>query len=109
MEFIGKKPLSVNECWQGQRRKTEGYRKYEHDCLFLLPRLTLPAPPYCIELVFGVSNMAADFDNPVKPFVDILQKKYGFNDKHIMQATIKKHLTPKGKEFIGFEITQFNA
>ena len=73
--------------------------------LFLLPKITLPAPPYELHLEIGVSNMAFDFDNPVKPFVDILQKKYGFNDKQIMRAVIDKVIVKKGKEYIGFKIT----
>lgn len=105
MIFVRIKPLSVNECWKGQRFKTDKYKKYENDLLFLLPRLTLPLPPYRIELTFGVSNMASDFDNPVKPFVDILQKKYGFNDKQIMEAVIIKELVKKGAGHIGFNIT----
>lgn len=98
------KPLSVNEAWKGKRFKSSKYKIYENNMLFLLPKIALPAPPFKINLVFGLSNMASDFDNPVKPFVDILQKKYGFNDFQIMEANIKKQVVQKGKEFIGFEI-----
>ena len=98
------KPLSVNDAWQGRRFKTDLYKQYEHDLAFLLPRLKLPPPPYYIRYIFGVSNAASDFDNPVKPLTDILQKKYGFNDKHIMEAHIKKVIVPKGAEFFEFEI-----
>lgn len=101
------KPLSVNEVWKGRRFKTDAYKVYERDLLFLLPKLILPDPPYHIFLKFGLSNLAADFDNPVKPFVDILQKKYNFNDRDIMQATIYKTIVPKGKEFIEFNLTEF--
>lgn len=104
MNFVTIKPLSVNECWKGKRFKTDKYQKYEHDVLFLLPKINLPSPPFTIELTFGLSNIASDFDNPVKPFVDILQKKYLFNDKEIHQAIIKKELVKKGGEYIGFEI-----
>ena len=86
---INYKPLSINECWQGQRFKTDKYKKYERDLLFLLPAYKLPEKPYSIHLVFGFSNMNSDFDNVVKPFVDILQKKYGFNDRDIMKAIIE--------------------
>lgn len=107
MEFVSIKPLSVNECWQGTRYKTKRYQKYETDVLFLLPRLTLPPPPYRIELTFGLSNIMSDFDNPVKPFVDILQKKYLFNDKEIQEAVIRKEKAVKGREYIGFKITHY--
>lgn len=109
MDFVTVKPLSVNECWKGRRMKTDKYNKYEHDLLFLLPRINLPVAPYRLELLFGVSNMASDFDNPVKPFVDILQKKYLFNDKQIMEALIKKTIVQKGREYIGFKITTYEA
>ena len=48
--------------------------------------------------------MQADWDNPIKPFVDILQKKYGFNDRDILEATVKKVKTAKGKEYIEFSL-----
>jgi len=109
MLFVSIKPLSVNECWAGKRFKTPTYKKYETNVTLLLPRIEqLPPPPFQIELHFGVSSSAADFDNPTKPFVDILQKKYGFNDKLIHRAIIEKHLVPKGKEYIGFLITHYN-
>lgn len=102
------KPMSVNEAWKGTRIKTSQYKNYEYKLLFLLPKITLPPPPFRILLEFGFSNMASDFDNPVKPFVDILQKKYLFNDKNIMEAVIKKKLVAKGKEYVGFKITQYS-
>jgi Holliday junction resolvase RusA-like endonuclease len=108
MELVFIKPLSVNECWQGRRFKTDKYKKYENDVLFLLPKISLPSPPYTLELTFGLSSVLSDIDNPVKPFVDIMQKKYLFNDKEIHQAVIKKELVKKGKEYIAFEIKHYN-
>lgn len=105
MDFVSIKPLSVNQCWQGKRYKTDLYTKYEHDVLFLLPRLTLPLPPYKLELVFGVSSLLSDVDNPVKPTIDCLQKKYKFNDKLINELIVKKLMAPKGKEYFGFKIS----
>lgn len=32
--------------------------------------------------------------------VDILQKKYGFNDRDIYELHIKKTIVPKGNEYI---------
>ncbi len=98
------KPLSVNECWQGQRFKTKAYRAYEKLALLTLKPMQLPKPPYRIDYVFGMSNVLSDFDNPVKPLTDILQKKYGFNDKDIFEATIKKVKVNKGMEYFEFEI-----
>lgn len=108
MLFVSIKPLSVNECWAGKRFKAPTYKKYEIAVTLSLPRIdTLPDPPFQLELHFGVSSSAADFDNPTKPFVDILQKKYNFNDKLIHRAIIEKHIVPKGKEYIGFKITTY--
>ncbi len=108
MDFVPIKPLSVNECWKGQRFKSAKYTKYEHDVLFLLPNhLQLPEPPFQIHLQFGVSTQSADWDNPIKPFQDILQKKYAFNDKQVRRAIVDIEVVPKGKEYIGFKITHF--
>lgn len=98
------KPLSVNEAWQGKRFKTPKYSKYERDLLFLLPKISLPPPPYRITFEFGLSSKLADWDNPVKPTQDVMQKKYGFDDKHIIEARVTKKLTPKGQEYFKFLI-----
>lgn len=101
---IDYKPLSVNDCWRGKRFKTPEYSKYERDLLFLLPKIKLPPPPYRITFEFGFSSRSSDWDNPVKPLQDILQKKYGFDDKHIVKAEVNKVLVPKGKEYFEFNI-----
>lgn len=98
------KPLSVNRCWQGKRFKTPEYKAYEQEVLLKLRPLRLPEKPYKLFLEFGLSNMQADWDNPIKPFVDILQKKYGFNDRDIHEAEVKKVKTEKGSEYIEFEL-----
>lgn len=98
------KPLSVNEAWQGKRFKTQKYLNYEKDLLIILPKLKLPNPPYFIYLEFGLSSTLADIDNPIKPFLDILQKKYKINDKNISQLNIKKVIVPKYNEYITFLI-----
>jgi len=55
-------------------------------------------------LRFGLSSKNADIDNPVKPFVDCLQKRYGFNDRHIYRLVVEKVDVAKGDEFIEFEL-----
>ncbi len=101
------KPLSVNECFQGRRFKTAKYKSYERELLLRLPLITLPAAPYHIKFTFGLSSKLADYDNPVKPFQDILQKRYNFDDRDIYKATIEKVLTKKGNEFIEFKIEHY--
>jgi Holliday junction resolvase RusA-like endonuclease len=102
MVTIHIKPLSVNEVWQGRRFKTKTYQHYERALLFQLPKIQLPEPPYKIYFEFGLSSVLSDWDNPVKPLQDVLQKKYGFNDKHIMEANVKKVKVSKGKEYFSF-------
>lgn len=107
MVQIDIKPLSVNECWQGKRYRTPKYRKYQKDVAKLLPKIEIPQPPFQVYYEFGFSSKLADWDNPVKPIQDILQKKYGFDDRHIKRATVQVVNVPKGQEYIKFEITKF--
>ena len=100
-------PLSVNKCWQGKRFKTVDYKMYEKNVVLLLPKIKLCDPPYEIYYEFGMSNILSDFDNPVKPFTDILQKKYLFNDKDIFKATIVKRKVANGSEYIRFSLNSF--
>lgn len=105
MHKINIKAISVNQVWQGRRFKTPAYNKYESDVGKLLPSgIEIPTGPLALFLEVGQSNMAADFDNPVKPFVDILSKKYGFNDKMIVEAIIRKRKVEKGDEYVLFNL-----
>lgn len=95
------KPLSVNKAWQGRRYKTKAYKAFEKEMLLLLPKLKNPiTTPIKISLVFGFSNKLSDIDNPIKMVLDIMQKKYKFNDRDIYELNIKKEITKKGDEFI---------
>ena len=104
MVQIDIKPLSVNKVWQGRRFKTKEYANYEKVVLLMLPLIKIPSPPYKVYYEFGLSNKANDWDNSIKPFQDILQKRYEFNDKEIYEAIVKKVIVPKGKEYIKFNI-----
>lgn len=103
-QIVDIKPLSVNEVWKGRRFKTKTYSSYEKEVLLKLKTMQVPPPPYEITFRFGLSSKLADWDNPVKPFQDILQKKYGFDDKHIERAVVEKVLVNKGDEFVEFEL-----
>lgn len=61
-----------------------------------------------IQLDVGYSSVASDLDNAVKPLLDVLQKKYGFNDRNIYKIVMRKHITKKGDEFFEFKITEYN-
>lgn len=102
------KPLSVNTCWQGKRFKTPAYKRYEQELMLSLPKRDIPRPPYSIYFEFGLSSSLSDWDNPVKPLQDILQKKYKFNDKDIIYAQVRKYKVDKGNEFFLVRIENTN-
>ena len=104
MTKIPLKPFSVNEAWKGRRFRTHEYKQFETDLLRLLPRdLEIPKNPYLI-IKWGFSNMGSDWDNPIKPFQDVLQKGYGFNDSIVRNALVFKTKTRKEEEFIEFDV-----
>ena len=109
MARVDIRPMSVNEAWQGRRFKTKGYKSFETACLVMMPQMKIPKPPLGVRYVFGFSNKLADIGNPEKLVTDILCKKYNFNDRDIYRMVIEKHITPKGKEFIDFEIRHYEA
>ncbi|MEE9532717.1 MAG: hypothetical protein V3W52_17195 [Syntrophobacteria bacterium] len=98
------KPLSVNRAWQGRRYKTPEYNRYIADLMVILRPYNVPEGELSLTLTFGFSNKASDFDNPVKPFVDCLQKRYGFNDRMIKRCLIQVEHVKKGEEFIEWDI-----
>lgn len=99
------KPLSVNEAWKGRRYKTAKYDHYRSLVLYSLPRkMDIPDGVFCVACRWGLSSKNADFDNPIKPFIDALQMKYKFNDRQISQGLIEKVYVKKGEEFIEFFI-----
>jgi Holliday junction resolvase RusA-like endonuclease len=46
----------------------------------------------------------ADWDNPIKPLQDILQKKYNFDDRRIHKAIVIKKVVKKGEGYFKFSI-----
>ena len=102
------KPLSVNDAWQGKRYKSTKYKNYEEELLYKLPSIELPEPPYQITFTFGFSNVASDIDNPVKPLLDVMGKKYGFNDKNVYKLIVDKTIVKKGDDFFRVEVTTLN-
>ena len=105
MNRVNLKPLSMNEAFMGRKRKTAAYRDYEIKVPKELPDLELPERgPLGLRLRAGLSNRAADLDNVVKPFLDILQANYGFNDNRIYFIEMTKVKVEKGEEYIAFEL-----
>ena len=98
---LNKKALSVNKVWQGRRFKTKEYKSYEKELLLLLPNIEfVPSNNIKLSITFGYSNKLTDIDNGLKPLIDILQKKYNFNDRYIYELNVKKEIVKKGNEFI---------
>lgn len=102
------KPLSVNKVWAGRRFKTPAYKEYERELFYLLPKtLKLPEGKIDLKIKWGMSSRGGDIDNPAKPFIDVLQKKYGFNDSRIYRLTLEKSIVPKGLEYVEFDIIEY--
>jgi Holliday junction resolvase RusA-like endonuclease len=98
------KPLSQNRAWLGKRFKSKDYKKYEPLVMGLLPAGSVPGGQLKISYVFGFSRTSCDIDNPVKICTDLLQKKYGFNDRDIFEMNIRKVPVAKGNEYFSFLI-----
>ena len=103
------KPLSTNKAWQGKRFKTDDYLCYERDLMYLLPKKLDVLGKLQITIVFAFSSKASDIDNCIKSFLDVLQKKYSFDDKMIYRMTVEKEIVKKGSEFISFEIKPWTS
>lgn len=99
------KPLSVNKAYRGRRYKTSDYVRYIRDMKAVLPSMNVP-PHGKLKLYVNVyySNKGNDIDNALKPFIDILQKFYFFNDNRIYSLRVEKFMVAKGDEKIEFKL-----
>ena len=109
MVKINIKPMSMNRAYKGRVYKSGEYLMYEKELGLILPRLEVPEGPLALHIKFGFSRKASDIDNPVKPFLDVLQKKYGFNDKMVYELKVEKRIVPVGKEFIEWRLSPIVA
>lgn len=110
MFTVNVKPFSTNNMYMGRKVKSSKYRQYEAAVLTALPRnLVIPQGKLRLTLKIGVSSTLSDLDNALKPFIDCLQLKYGFNDKHIYRIFATKEDVAKGKEYIKFEIAEWKG
>lgn len=108
------KPMSVNKAWQGKRFKTPAYKQYEKALSYLLPaslpNLSAKEISECkslkVEIEYGFSSPLADIDNPTKLVIDIMQKKWKFNDRYIYDMHLRKVDVKKGEEYIKFKINK---
>lgn len=101
------KPLSVNIAWKGRRFKSDAYRYWTDEGLLLLKnQKELSSEQLQLNVEFGFSSKGSDIDNPIKPLLDLITKKYGINDNRFYKLYVKKKIVKKGKEFIKFEIKE---
>lgn len=101
---INIKPLSSNDSWKGRRFRTDEYKAYAQELKLKLKPMVIPDGELEIAFQFGFSSRGSDWDNPIKPFQDIISQFYGFNDNRIYAATVLKRIVPKGCEYVSFEI-----
>lgn len=60
--------------------------------------------PYRIEYDFFCARVDADADNMIKSFQDILQQKYGINDRNFYEIVARKFPVGKKNEGVIFRI-----
>jgi Holliday junction resolvase RusA-like endonuclease len=105
MVKIDLKPLSVNQAYRGRRFNTKEKVNFEKAALMMLPALGLKLGPRLeVGFLFGFSNKGQDVDGPIKVCLDVLQKRYGFNDNKVYRLSAEKVIVPKGQEFWAFTI-----
>ena len=105
------KPLSVNKAFMGRKIRSYDYNKYRKLLLEELPsNVKVPKTgELTLQMNVYYSNKASDVDNCVKPFIDVLQEKYEFNDNRIYSMAVQKIIVPKGQEGILFRITKYKG
>lgn len=106
---IHEKPLSINKAWLGRKRKSKDYRMYEINMLHALPDLDIPDGKLVLNIDVYYSSKASDIDNCLKPFIDVLQKRYLFDDKMIYELHVEKYVVKRGEDRISFSIGEYNA
>ena len=97
------KALSINKAFQGRRFKTPEYNKFISNMMLVLPKLKdLPTKDIRLKIEFGYSSKLSDIDNGLKTFLDCLVKKYGFDDRYIIELFVTKKIVKKQKDYIKF-------
>ena len=94
----------------GKKIRTYDYNKYRKTLLEELPsNIRIPSGELILQMNVYYSNKASDVDNCIKPFIDILQEKYGFNDNRIYFLSVQKIIVPKGEEGILFKLKKYKG
>jgi len=87
------KPLSVNALFRGRRFKTNNYKEYEKELLYLLPKEKKITGNIAITLEFYLKNYSrTDVDNLAKGILDILKKaEYIEDDRKVTELHLYKY------------------
>jgi Holliday junction resolvase RusA-like endonuclease len=104
----GLKPLSANKMHLGRKIDSAEYRKYRTALTRRLPDIEIPDGPLRVRVLACFSSKLADLDNVLKPFLDVLQARYGFNDRHVHRIVAQKKIVPKGQETILFAVDSWD-
>lgn len=88
------KALSINDCWQGKRFKTNKYKRYEQEFSLLIQPKKFEKMLGDLEVTIKWKSPTVnrgDIDNPVKPILDILTKMGAWeDDRQIQKLTVYK-------------------
>lgn len=107
--FIPLKPFSTNKIYGSSASghwKNKKYLKFEKDVKDFIRHKDIILPEnggICFTVFYGIS-FRFDLDNAIKPFMDILKVRYGFDDSRIYKIDAEKIKTKRGLEFIEFEL-----
>lgn len=69
-----------------------------------MPNVEIPEKNLHLKIKVGFSSKNADLDNIAKPLIDVMQKRYRFNDRRIYKLEMEKEIVKKGLEYIMFSI-----
>lgn len=101
------KPISINECWQGRRFKTNRYNNWRinFSCLLNGQKKYLSKNLKVKIFLYLKSITRSDIDNFLKPIIDSLVKdKIIVDDRFIQELEVKK--IKSIQEYIEYEIIE---
>lgn len=101
------KPLSANKMHLGRKVDSKEYRNYKAELLQCLPDIELPGGLLRLRILACLSSKLSDLDNVIKPFLDVLQKRYQFNDRDIYRIVCEKRIVKKGEESLIFALDEW--
>lgn len=96
--------------WLGRKTDSEEYRRWNKQAIRLLPEVWIPDGPLSIYISVFYKSKLSDLDNAFKPFLDLLQKRYRFDDRRVFHIRARKLLVDtKEQERIEFCIEEYNG